>query len=220
MIFRTLALSFRTVTVLAALVLLCGFEPGNGQLLEIPRGGNEHRNPTASHEDSSEAVPAGPDMQFHQLLKFYGCWKATVTRRDLTAFSDAAGHQPQEWTNRHYTICFARDMGGELQPTMSQTAAGRADIEDRGSSTELVGFDNHAVSLVSRYRFVDRSATRQKPRASWFFSRAPQPVDVEQVTQVSCLRESLDLVCTASAKAQCGETSCYSFSWTARFYAF
>lgn len=206
--------------VFAALFCLCGFEPGSGPLLEVPQGGSEQRSP-AANQDSREAVPAGPDLRFHQLLKFFGCWKATVTRRDLTAFADTAIHEPQGWSDRRYTICFARDMGGELQPTMSQTAAGHADIEDQGSSTELVGFDNHAVSLVNRYRFVDRSAMRRKPRVSWlFFKRAPEPVNVEQVTQVSCLRESLDLVCTASATAECAEKSCYRFSWTARFYAF
>jgi hypothetical protein len=218
--YRPLSAAFRVLAVFAAVALLCAFDHGSGQLLEIPRGGNNNRSPAATYEDSTEAVPAGPDLRFHQLLKFYGCWKATVTRRELTEFS-AAGQRPRKWTDRHYTICFARDMGGELQPTMSQSQTGNEDIEDKGSSTQIVGFDNEAVTLVNRYRFVDHNATRQAAGVSWFgLRRAPKAVEVQQITQVSCLRESLDLICSASATAQCGATSCNSFSWKARFYAF
>jgi hypothetical protein len=108
-----------------------------------------------------------------------------------------------------------------LQPTMSQTQVGRHDIDDQGSSTEIVGFDDRAVSLLNHYRFVDNSARRKTPPVSWFgFKRTPKPIEVREVTHVSCLRERLDLVCTATATAQCGEANCYSFSWTATFNTF
>src|SRR5580700_9283340 len=91
-------------------------------------------------------------------------------------------------------------------------------IEDQGSSTEIVGYDDLAVSLVNRYRFIDSSAMRTAPPVSWFsFKRAPKPVEMLQVTRVTCLRQSLDLICAATATAQCGEASCYSFSWKTTF---
>jgi len=217
-----LRLALRRIPALAlCLLLLCGFQPGHGNVLVVPRGVAPHsESATPNYEDSGEVVPPGPDLVFHQLLKFFGCWKSTITRKELTAFADAAGRSAQGWVDKRYTICFARDLGGELQPTISQTQAG-GDIEDKGSSTEIVGYDNHAVSLVNHYTFLDTSAMRKAPRVSWFgLRRRPQPVEVRQVTNVSCLRESLDLICTATATAECDETAgCYSFTWKAKFYA-
>jgi hypothetical protein len=188
-------------------------------VLEIPSHSSHprhhhRRTPPPSSEDSGDAVASGPDLRFNQLLKFFGCWKATVTRGDLTAF--ASGQGTEGWTDKRYTICFERDMRGELEPTISQAEAGGKDMEDMGSDTELVGFDNKAVTLVNNYRFLDKSAQKEAP-ASWFgFRRTPEPVEVTQVTHVNCLRESMDLICTATATAECGDKSCYSFAWKAR----
>lgn len=214
-------LPVRIIALLGGASLLCGFQAGNANVLEIP-GGNHSRSGAATYEDSSEVVPRGPDLQFHQLLKFFGCWKATITGRDLSAFSDVSGKGPGKWIDKRYTICFARDLAGELQPTLSQTQLGGNDIEDKGSYTELVSFDDRVVSLVNRYRFVDNSAAKKAPTVSWFgFKRSsPQPLQVQEMTRINCVRERMDLVCAATATADCGESACYSFSWKAKFNTF
>jgi hypothetical protein len=204
--------------MLALMVALCGFEgAGNGPVLEVPGHSSGGTPPTASpqYEESGEAVPKGPDLRFHQLLKFYGCWRATVTARDLTVMTKDL---PHGWIDQRYTICFSRDLSGELQPTISQAQVGDESIEDKGSFTELTGFDERVVSLVNHRTFIDRGKSGPAAPVHWYsFWSAHRAVEVRQVTNVSCLRESMDLYCTAMATAQCGGTNCYSFGWKAKF---
>ncbi len=202
----------RKLAVAVAALWLCAFSYAIGGVLEIP--GND--SPVSGHEDSREAIPSGPDLQFQQLLKFYGCWKATVTRRDLTAFR-AQGKSARTWTDQLYTICFARDLGGELQPSLSQTPL-RGEVEDKTSFTEIIGYDDRAVSLINRSTFIEHRRAAQSGLLSWLVAR-PKAVEVRQVIRVSCLRQSLELICTATADAQCGDRNCYSFGWKARFHS-
>ncbi|HEV3112499.1 MAG TPA: hypothetical protein VGY99_18590 [Candidatus Binataceae bacterium] len=114
------SVSVRILALLAGFIVLCGFPKATGRVLVIPSARHHSRGSAASHEDLDEAVSRDPDRRSHDLLKFYGCWKATVTSRDLTTFVEAA-QGPGRWLDQGYTICFARDLSGELEPTMSQT---------------------------------------------------------------------------------------------------
>jgi len=215
---------FRIAVIMISFVALCGFEgSGNGPVLELqpstPKA-NTSNPPDASVEynDPAGSIPSGPDLRFHQFLKFYGCWSSTVTRKELTGFADTGGGVLKHWTNQRYTICFARDLSGELQPNMSQRPATGKAVKDLMSSTELSGFDDQVVSLLNRYTFMYTEDANGASTIHWYsFKRAAKPVEIRQVTNVSCLREGLHLICTARVTAECKEKNCYSFSWKATF---
>ena len=121
---------FRVLAAIVCFVVLCGFEGvRNGPVLELPNGtrrGNAQSppsppNPPIEYDNSAAAIPSGPDLRFHQLLKFFGCWQSTVTAKDLTTFANAGSAGPKKWANQRYQICFDRDLSGELQAGVSQT---------------------------------------------------------------------------------------------------
>jgi len=209
-------------------VVLCGFEDvRNGPVLELPNGTRQRNppsptsppNPPIEYKDSAAPIPSGPDLRFHQLLKFFGCWQSTVTAKDLTTFANTGSAGPQKWTNQRYEICFDRDLAGELQPGVSQTPVDRKNFHDEVGSTEISGYDEQVVSLLNRHTFKYTENARNPSSTHWYsFGRAPKPVEIDQVTKVSCLRDGLTLICTATGSAKCGGKNCYSFSWKATFY--
>jgi hypothetical protein len=211
----------RIMAIMLGFVALCGFENSrNGPVLELPQStatANSENPPNASIEynDPGGSIPSGPDLRFHQFLKFYGCWSSTVTRKELTDFADTGSGILGHWANQRYTICFVRDLSGELQPNMSQTPSAGAEIRDLSSSTEVTGYDDQVVSLLNRYTFM---YTEAAPAVHWYsLKRTVRQVEIQQVMNISCLRDGLHLICAARAIAKCKGGNCYSFSWKAKF---
>lgn len=186
---------FRIVMMFLCFLALSGFDsPRNGQVLEIPQGTSAPssatpREPPTEYYDPSGSIPSGPDLRFHQFLKFYGCWTATVASKDLTTFTSGSSDVMTQWTNQRYTICFARDLSGELEPNISQIPVTDDKIESLASSTEVLGYDDQVVSLVNRYAFKYTRDPRNAPPVHWYtFRRAAKPVKVQQAMNVNCLR--------------------------------
>ena len=206
-------------------VVLCGFEDvRNGSVLELPSATRQNKapspaNPPIEYNDSAAPIPSGPDLRFHQLLKFFGCWQSTVTPKDLTTFANTGSAGPQKWTNQRYEICFDRDLAGELQPGVSQTSEDGENFHDDRGSTELSGYDEQVVSLLNHQTFAYAETGGNPAKTHWYsFGRASKPVEIEQLTKISCLRDGLTLICTATGSAKCGGKNCYTFSWKATFY--
>src|SRR5271154_870322 len=151
---------FRIVVVMVCLVALSGFESSRtGPVLELHQStptSNSANPPDASLEynDPAGSIPSGPDLRFHQFLKFFGCWSSTVTSKDLTDFASTGSGVLEHWADQRYTICFVRDLSGELEPNMSQAPSAGAEVKDLMSSTELTGYDDQVVSLLNHYTFV------------------------------------------------------------------
>jgi len=214
----------RIMAIMVCFVALCGFEGSRyGPVLEVNPStptANSENPPDASIEynDPAGSIPSGPDLRFHQFLKFYGCWSSIVTRKELTDFASTGSGVLEHWADQRYTICFVRDLSGELEPNMSQTPSAGEEIKDLKSSTELTGYDDQVVSLLNRYTFMYTQDARSASPVHWYsFKRALKPVQIQQVMNVSCLRDGLHLVCAARVTAECEGMNCYSFSWKAKF---
>jgi hypothetical protein len=223
----------RVAVLLSWFVMLCGFEgSGNGPVLELhrpappvdsmhpPEPPSEY--PEAApfeYNDPAGSIPSGPDLRFHQFLKFYGCWASIVTPKELTDFTNSGSGVLSHWADRRYTICFARDLSGELQPNMSQEPADGEKVKDLMSSTEVSGYDDQVVSLINLYTFMYSTISHDASTDHWYnFGRSPKPVEIQQVTNLSCVRDGVHLICAARVNAKCKGENCYSFSWKAKFH--
>ena len=109
-------------------------------------------------------------------LKYYGCWSSTVTRKELTDFASTGRGVLEHWANRRYTVCFVRDLSGELEPNMSETSATGEEIKALNSFTELIGYDDRVVySLIAPHSCTPRAPVA-RPRFTGIASGAPEPV--------------------------------------------
>jgi hypothetical protein len=178
---------FRVLAAIICFFVLCGFEDvRNGPVLELPNGArqdnpqslpapsNPPANPPIENEDSSAApIPSGPDLRFHQLLKFFGCWQSIVTARDLTTFANTSSVGPKKWANQR-----ARSASTAIYPASCSQACRRRRRTAKtstmtGGYTELSGYDAQVVSLLNHQTFTYAEKGRNSAEAHWSVSGRP-----------------------------------------------